>query len=587
MSDEVRRHRDLLPIASRRDTARLAWRLLRRRTWPLASAAVAFVGAGLCGLVAPWVLGRLVDSVRDGDAATVAVQAAWAIGVAGVVGGACTAGAAWLLARAAEPALAEVREALFDEALALDSARLEEAGVGDLLSRVGDDVRAVGESLVEVVPLLVQSAVTIGLTAGGLLLLDWRLALAGFLTVPLYLASLRWYLPRSGPYYARERVALGERAQTLVGGIRASGTLRAFSRGGEQLGRVERASDEARTITLDVFRLLTRFFARNNGVEYVGLATILAVGFLLVRRDLATAGAVTAACLYFHRLFNPIGALLVLFDELQSAGAALARLAGLVVTRQRPDGVESSNHGAGKGNLRVQGVSHRYSDDSPPVLENIDLQLEPGTRTALVGRTGAGKTTLGALVAGVMPPSDGSVTYAGHDVRGPRLRDEVVLVSQEVHVFAGTVRENLDLARAGATDAELRSALELTGALAWVDRLPDRLDTVVGEHGHPLSPAQAQQLALTRVVLRDVPVVVLDEATAEAGSQGARELEAAALAVTRGRSSLVVAHRLTQAATADRVVVLDGGRVVEEGTHDELVARGGRYATLWRAWSEG
>jgi ATP-binding cassette, subfamily C, bacterial len=199
-----------------------------------------------------------------------------------------------------------------------------------------------------------------------------------------------------------------------------------------------------------------------------------------------------------------------------------------------------------------------------------------------VGASGAGKTTLAKLIAGVHRPGTGAVHVGGV---APAAGTDVVLVTQEVHVFAGTLAEDLRLAAPEATGAELRAALDRVGALAWASRLPNGLDTEVGDGGHALTIAEAQQLAFARLVLADPPVVILDEATAEAGSAGARVLEAAAEAALEGRTALVVAHRLTQAAAADRVIVLSEGRVAESGTHAELVAAGGRYAALWSAWS--
>lgn len=577
--------RDLLPIATRQETTRLAWQLVRRRRLPLVAAAGSFVLAGLCALVPPWMLGRIVDLVDRGAAGSEVTRAAVVIGVAAVLGGLFTWASVAFLARAGEPALAELREDVLERTLALDSSRVEAAGSGDLLSRVGDDARTVANSLNEIVPTLVGSLVLVGFTSVGIFALDWRLGLAGLVAFPFYVLGLRWYLPKSGPYYARERVAQGERAQALVSGLHGAPTVRAYGLSGPQVAEIRDRSDEARTITVDVFHLLTRFFARSNRAEVIGLLSLLGTGFWLVRADAATVGAVTAAALYFHRLFNPIGALLFIFDEVQSTGASLARLAGVAqMPRQpEPDGTLPDVPGP----LVLRGVDHEYVAGRP-VLADVDLVIQPGERVALVGATGAGKTTLGAIAAGVLPASSGSVSLAGTavtDLAESLLRSRVALISQDFHVFAGTVREALTLVAPDADDEVVGAALDRVGARRWVTDLPEGLSTVVGGGGHPLTPAQAQQLALARIALADPWFVVMDEATAEAGSAGARELEEAALAVTEGRGALVVAHRLTQSAAADRVLVLHEGRVVEEGSHDELLALDGRYAELWAAWT--
>ena len=577
--------RHLLPIASRGETARLAVKLLRSQGRPLILSAVAFAVVGLAGLVGPWVLGRIVDTVSTGGESSDILRGALLIVAASIVSGVGTSLSVTYLARAGEPAVADLREQALDRALHLDSIRLEEAGAGDLLSRMGDDVRAVASSLTEIIPLLIGSLVAVVFTAGGLFALDWRLGLAGLASVPFYVMGLRWYLPRSGPYYRRERVAEGERAEALVNGVQGAATLRALSREQAQIDLITHHSRHTMNITLDVFRLLTRFGARTNRSELIGLALVLGTGFFLVRDDLTTVGAVTAAALYFHRLFNPIGALLMIFDDVQSAGASLARLAGVALLEPSsvPDGPSPVRHGA----FELTGIGHEYVPGRP-VLSDVTLRILDGERVALVGATGAGKSTLGAVAAGLLVPTRGRVTVGGFplDALDPsHVRSGIALITQDVHVFSGTVRDNVDLARPGASDDEIRSALATVRALSWVDALPDGLSTVVGDHGHPLTPSQAQQLALARVLLHDPLVAVFDEATAEAGSSGARELEEAAIAVTRGRTSLVVAHRLTQAQSADRVVVMHEGRIVEEGTHDELVAAGGRYADLWSAWS--
>ncbi|MFS3126961.1 ABC transporter ATP-binding protein [Nocardioides sp. Bht2] len=573
--------RQLLPVASGRDTARYAWRLLRRHRITLIGAAASFVVVGLCALVPPFMLGRIVDAIDEpGASLTVPVTA---IAVAAVVGALFTVLSVALLARVGEPALAELREEVLDRALHLDAGRIEAAGAGDVLSRVGDDARTVAASLSEAIPVLINSLILVTFTVGGLLALDWRLGLAGLLAAPSYLLGLRWYLPRSGPMYRAERIAQGERAEALVSGIRGAGTLRALGHQAPRLEAIERRSDAAMSISLGVFAMLTRFGARSNRSELIGLLAVLGVGFWLVREDAVTVGAVTAAALFFHRLFNPIGALLYLFDELQSTGASLSRLVGVTQVAKPPQAAAAP---ADPGSLRLDDVAHSYLAGRT-ALAPLNLEIAPGERVAVVGATGAGKTTLGAIAGGVLTPSVGEVSLAGEPYRnlnGPALRSRVALVSQDVHIFSGTIRDALTLGDPAASPARLQEAVTLVGADGWVTALPEGFETVVGDGGHPLTPAQAQQLALARVWLADPWFVVLDEATAEAGSAGARDLELAALAITEGRGALVVAHRLTQSATADRVLVMHDGAVVEAGTHAELIAHEGRYAELWAAW---
>ncbi|WP_299056108.1 ABC transporter ATP-binding protein [uncultured Nocardioides sp.] len=576
---------DALPISTAGEAARVAWPLLRKRRGALVTTLVSLVLVGASGVVGPIMLGRVVDVVDAGGNTSGIVLAAVWIAVAAVVGAVATAVGVTSLAALGQPALAELREEVLDVALHTDPARLERAGSGDLLSRVGDDVRLISESLTEALPLVVNSMVTVAFTAGGLFALDWRLGLAGLAAAPAYVLALRWYLPRSGPRYQAERAANGVRAQALVTGIGGSATLRAHGLAPQAQQRIETTSWSAAEITLDVFRLFTRFGFRMNLSEGLGLLLVLGVGFLAVRADAVSVGEVTAAALFFHRLFNPVGALLFFFDDVQSAGASLTRLTGMVLM-PRPARPTDLRRPTGAG-VALRDVDHAYVEGRPVVV-GVDAALAPGERVAVVGATGAGKTTLAAIAAGRLVPTGGTVELGGvplGSVDGEG-RPAVAVVTQEVHVYTGTVRDNLLLAKPSAGDDELRAVLGDLGALGWVEALADGLDTVVGEGGHDLTPAQAQHLALARLPLADPLVAVLDEATAEAGSAGARDLERAAYAATRGRTALVVAHRLTQAATADRVWVMHDGRIVDDGPHEELVAAGGRYAELWRAWSQ-
>ncbi|MFG1910640.1 ABC transporter ATP-binding protein [Kribbella sp. NPDC048928] len=572
---------NLLPIAGPRETWAVLWRELRRLPVLSVVAAVVITGASAAGLVAPWALGVLIDNIGDKSAI---VRVVVMIALAAVLSGVLTALGVTLVARVGETVLARIREQVLDRVLQLPAPVLEKVRTGDLLSRVGDDVAAVASALTEVGPSVLGAALTIVLTVGGMFALDWRLGLAGLLAVPMYYLALRWYLRRSAPYYEQERVAMGERSEAIIASLRGSQTVRAYRLEDRQLAKIEETSGTARDISINVFRLFSFFSARINHAEFTGLTAILVTGFFLVRADAVSVGAVTAAALYFHRLFNPVNVVLMEFDQIQTAAAGLSRLAGVLEIPPAPEPPASPD--PADASLELQDISHHY--DGPEVLTGISLRFEPGERVALVGASGAGKTTLAAVAAGVLAPSSGAVKLGGVDLRAlgeDRTRQQVALLSQEVHVFSGTLVEDVQLARPESTPEEVEAALEQVGALAWVRALPEGLDTVVGENGHQLTGAQAQQLAFARLVLADPPIAVLDEATAEAGSAGARELERASAAATAGRTTLVVAHRLTQAEQADRIVVLDQGRVVESGTHDSLLATGGRYAQLWRSWT--
>ena len=556
--------------------------------------------AGTVGL--PLLLGRAVDVVSDTGASQqdrvgrlLVVLAL--LSLAAVLTAVFTGLARRDAERLGAFVAADLREQVLDRALRLDPRTLERAGTGDVASRVTEDVELFTTS-VQLGATVLTSAVTVVLSAVGFATLDWRLAVAFCVVFPVYALSLRDYLPRSGPLYARERAVAADRSRVVLESLRGQDTVQAYGMQDLQTARIEAASERTVHASLAALRTYARLSISMNGAEAVGLATLLLVGFWLVRGDLggtsATVGDVTAAALLFHRLFGPLGMLLLSFDDVQRAGAALSRLVGVVDSEPPPS--RPSRALVRPVGLRVRGVRHHY--DGPAgapvheVLRGIDLDVPAGGSLAVVGESGAGKTTLAAILGGVFPASAGRVELTGGDgavaidaLDPEQVRDRIGVVAQESHVFTGTLREDLTLARPGAGDEDLLAALATVGATAWVRSLPAGLSTRVGAGEHPLTSAQEQQLALARVVLRDPPVVVLDEATAEAGSAGARDLERAAAAVLAGRTSVVVAHRLSQARTCDRIAVMAHGGLVEVGTHDELVAAGGRYARLWGAWS--
>jgi ATP-binding cassette subfamily C protein len=580
----------VLPVATMARS--WAWLVAELRKRPGRTAAAVLVGlaAAAAATVPIYLLGTLVDRVDAGSSVGALAGLAVVIGVTALIGGLGTGLSTYLITRLGEYAVADLREEVVHRALNLPATTIEESGRGDLLSRVGPDVAAVAKAVSQVLPDMLNAFFLGLITIAGMASLDWRLGLAGALCIPAYAAGLWWYLPRSGPMYAEQRIALASRAQSTVESIQGARTIDAYEVHERHLTEIERASGRARDITVAVFTLFTRLVGRVNRAEFIGLTATLVVGFLLVRNGTVTVGQTTAAALMFHRLFNPIGMMMYNFDEIQAGAACLARLVGVVdlhaPNQKKADDPLPTREPAG-ADVEIDNVSFSYGT-GPEVLHDVSLTIPAGTRCALVGTTGAGKTTLAAVVAGLLIPNRGQTFIGGvpvADIADDRLRNWVASISQEVHVFSGPLIDDLRLAAAEADRDEIWAALDRVGARHWVEALDDGLDTVVGEQGETLTAAQAQHIALARLVLADPRVVILDEATAEAGSANATELEDAALAATAGRTTLVVAHRLTQAATADQIVVMDDGRIVERGTHAELVALNGRYSRFWSAWS--
>jgi ATP-binding cassette subfamily C protein len=578
------RGRPTLPIASGRETGRVFWRLILGNRWLAAGSVLASIAASVAAVLVPILLGRVVDLVVDQGSSSDLVRLVAAIAVAGLCAGVLTAVSRYLVSRLGAEVCADLREDVMEKALRMDSARLEAAGAGDVASRVTEDVDRITTSI-RLAANVFAALVTVVVTIAGFASLDWRIAVAFFAVVPVYIVSVRLFLPKARRLYGLDRKAAAVRTQSMLTTLYGARTVHAYGMEGLQSGRVETASRNAVEAAIAAVRGFLGFANSMNFAEAVGLSAVLLTGFFLVRGDTSTVGDVTAAALLFHRLFGPLGTLLMTFNDIQSAGAALARLVGIAELAVPAAHLETPRVPREVA-IAAKDVRHSYGGGGE-VLHGVTIDVPAGTSLAVVGESGAGKTTLAAVLGGVFPATSGDIRVdgAGIDELDPvRLRKLVGVVTQEVHVFTGTLAEDLRLALPGASDEQLWTALRLTGAGQWVEALPERLQTRVGEGEHPLSAAQAQQLALTRIALVDPPVVILDEATAEAGSAGARALETSAAALLAGRTAIVVAHRLTQAQACDRIAVMSEGRIIESGSHDELVDSGGTYAQLWAAW---
>ncbi|MCK8674886.1 ABC transporter ATP-binding protein/permease [Rhodococcus sp. HM1] len=581
-----------LPIADARTTAAHFFAALSGSRARLIGVVALLVAAAALGLVMPWALGRIVDIAIDGGDAGDVWRLAILMVVATVAGAGLTGAGVAASAQLFETVLARLRERMLASALRLPFSRVEAAGSGDLVSRATDDVEVVSTAISQGVPAISTSVFTIAATVVGLAALDWRFLAVVVVVLPVHIFTVRRYVREAPPVYTGERAAMAKRAHEVLGAIRGLDSARAFGLTGRLLTEIEGRSWGVVRWTLRARVVQNRFFAGINLAEFVGMATILVVGYMLVGNEGLTVGAATAAMLFFLRLFGPIGELLMVTDDLQSAAASLVRIVGVTVEGERfgSDRTAAASTPVPQGRaLEAQDITFAYPGKDP-VLDGVSLTIADGEHVALVGASGAGKTTLAAVLAGIHRPVRGAVRFGGADLaeldESERAR-RVALVTQETHVFAGSLADDLRMAAPDATDEQIRDALRRIHAWEWVELLPDGIETIVGDGGHDLSPMQVQQVALARLVLLDPALVILDEATADAGSAGASLLEASAEAALEGRSALIVAHRLSQAATADRIVLMDRGAIVEQGSHDALLRSGGRYATLWAAWARG
>ncbi|MFI6236544.1 ABC transporter ATP-binding protein [Micromonospora sp. NPDC050784] len=539
--------------------------------------------AAVAGLAPPWLLGTIVDRVTAGAGVATVDRLALAIAGCVLVSALLSRYAQYAGHRFGERAVAELREEFVSRVLGLPVSVVERAGAGDLATRSSVDVSTVGTTVRDVVPTIVIATVQLTLLFGAVFLLHPLLGLAALAGLPSIVAVTRWYLRRASSAYLAEGAAAAELTETLTTTAEGARTVEALRLADD---RVRHGTTRvtmvwrARRATL---ALRTVFFSVVEASYPLPVAMVLLVGGYLLSRDMVSLGAVVAAALYLQQAIDPLDRLLQWTEQAQRGFASYARLLGVGMVPPEPPGTTASSRGE---RLVVRGARFSYSDDGPDVLHGIDLEVQPGERLAVVGPSGAGKSTLARLLAGIDAPRHGVVSIGGcpvTDLDPAERRRRIALVTQEHHVFIGSVRDNLSFAAPDASDDQMRAALLTVGA-EWYAELPDGLDTQLGDGARQLGAAEAQQLALARLVLADPHTLILDEATAALDPSTARRTERALAAVLVGRTVIAIAHRLNTAHDADRVAVLADGRITEIGSHDELVAAGGAYAALWRSW---
>lgn len=563
------------------------WRMLRPWRGRIFVSALLIVGQTACVLAGPALVGHGIDDgLRVNDPDKLNLYAALYLGAAvfALVMGRLSIRA---VARIGETFLRELRVRVFQHLLSLGMEFFEREKTGRLVARLTSDVEAMQELVQTGLTMFIQNILVFVGALIAIFLTSWQLALFTLLVVPpVYIAS-RWFRRASNRAYLDVRERIGTNLATLQEGLAGVRVVQAFGRERAFTRRFNETNEAQYDANIKTARIATRYFPVVEYSGVLGIAIIIGVGGWLVDAGTIKIGVVLSFVLYLNSLFEPVQQLSQLYNTLQSAGAALHKLFDLLDTKpsiaERPGAIDLPSVGA----LEVDEVSFGYAH-GPDVLHSVSLTVAPGERIALVGPTGAGKSTLAKLVTRFYDPRAGVVRFGGTDLRDATiksLRERIVVVPQEGYLFAGTIRENVRVGRPEASDAEVDAALEALGVRERFSLLPEGLETEVRERGSRLSAGERQLVSLARAALADPALLVLDEATSNLDPGTEQAVERALEVLTAQRAVVVVAHRLSTAARADRIAVIDHGNLAEVGTHDELLRHEGRYASLWASWT--
>ncbi|HEU5016009.1 MAG TPA: ABC transporter ATP-binding protein [Roseiflexaceae bacterium] len=532
----------------------------------------------------PWLIGQAIDQhILTGDPAGLMQTMLMLLGVY-VVGSFATRGQTYQVGWVGQHLLSSLRARLFEKFQRLPLSYYDQRPVGDLISRVSNDVDTINQLLSQGLTQLLGALFSLIGIIIAMLLLNWELALVCFTIIPIMLLLTSFFAGRARAAFRTTRETVGDVTAELQEEIVGIREAQAFNRTGRNIARFQRSNAANRNANVQAVAITSAFAPAMDVLSTLATALVIGFGGYLVFRNALTVGFLAAFLIYVQQFFRPIQLMAQVYTQTQSALAGGERIYSILDEETEPvDRADAIQLGRVEGRIVFDHVSFAYKADLP-VLHEINFTVAAGQTVALVGATGAGKTTIANLIPRFYDVTGGAVMIDSHDVRDVTrrsLRANIALVLQEPFLFSGTIAENIAYSRPDAARADIEAAARAVSAHEFIMALPDGYDTPLGERGGTLSQGQRQLLAFARAVLADPRILILDEATSNIDTRTEATIQTALATLLRGRTSVVIAHRLSTIRTADLILVIDSGRIVERGTHAVLLAKNGKYAELY------